>query len=109
MELTIAQLIAVFGIPSAITGLAVWWVKRRVEATEKKSQEQQENIEALIMMIVQSSKANQIGITAIARAVQRIPDAHCNGDMTEALAKMEAIQDQEKKFLIDKGIKYIFE
>lgn len=109
MELTIAQLIAVFGIPSAITGLAVWWVKRRVEASEKKNQEQQQNIEALIMMMVQSSKANQIGITAIARAVQRIPDAHCNGDMTEALAKMEAIQDQEKKFLIDKGIKYIFE
>jgi hypothetical protein len=109
MELTIAQLIAVFGIPSAITGLAVWWVKRRVEASEKKNQEQQENIEALIMMIVQSSKANQIGIQAIARAVQRIPDAKCNGDMTAALAEMEKIQQQEKQFLINKGIKYIFE
>lgn len=109
VELTIAQLIAVFGIPSAITGLAVWWVKRRVEASEKKSQEQQQNIEALIMMIVQSSKANQIGITAIAKAVQRIPDAHCNGDMTAALEKMEEIQQQEKQFLINKGIKYIFE
>ena len=109
MELTIAQLIALFGIPSAITGLAVWWVKRRVEASEKKSQEQQENIEALIMMIVQSSKANQIGIQAIARAVQRIPDAQCNGDMTAALAEMEKIQQQEKQFLINKGIKYIFE
>jgi hypothetical protein len=109
VELTIAQLIAVFGIPSAITGLAVWWVKRRVEASEKKNQEQQENIEALIMMIVQSSKANQIGIQAIARAVQRIPDAKCNGDMTAALAEMEKIQQQEKQFLINKGIKYIFE
>jgi hypothetical protein len=109
VELTIAQLIALFGIPSAITGLAVWWVKRRVEASEKKSQEQQENIEALIMMIVQSSKANQIGIQAIARAVQRIPDAKCNGDMTAALAEMEKIQQQEKQFLINKGIKYIFE
>ena len=109
MELTIAQLIAVFGIPSAITGLTVWWVKRRVEQSEKKSQEQQENIEALIMMIVQSSKANQIGIQAIARAVQRIPDAQCNGDMTAALAEMEKIQQQEKQFLINKGIKYIFE
>lgn len=109
MELTIAQIIAVFGIPSAITGLAVWWVKRRVEASEKKNQEQQENIEALIMMIVQSSKANQIGIQAIARAVQRIPDAQCNGDMTAALAEMEKIQQQEKQFLINKGIKYIFE
>lgn len=109
MELTIAQLVAIFGIPSAITGICVWWVKRRIEQNEKKSQEQQENIEALIMMMVQSSKANQIGIQAIARAVQRIPDAQCNGDMTAALAEMERIQAQEKQFLINKGIKYIFE
>ena len=105
----IAELIMLFGIPSAITGLGIWWFKRRVEASEKKNQEQQENIEALIMMIVQSSKANQIGITAIARAVQRIPDAQCNGDMTNALAEIEKIQQQEKQFLINKGIKYIFE
>lgn len=105
----IAELLLLFGIPSAITGLGIWWFKRRVEASEKKNQEQQENIEALIMMIVQSSKANQIGITAIARAVQRIPDAQCNGDMTAALAEIEKIQQQEKQFLINKGIKYIFE
>lgn len=105
----IAQLLMLFGIPSAITGLGVWWFKKRVEETEKKSQEQQKNMEDLIMMIIQSSKANQIGITAIARAVQRIPDANCNGDMTAALAEMEQIQEQEKKFLMDKGIKYIFE
>jgi hypothetical protein len=105
----IIELIMLFGIPSAITGLGVWWFKRRVEQSEKKSQEQQANIEALIMMIVQSSKANQIGIQAIARAVQRIPDAKCNGDMTAALAEMEKIQQQEKQFLINKGIKYIFE
>ena len=105
----IAELILLFGIPSAITGLGIWWFKRRVEQSEKKNQEQQENIEALIMMIVQSSKANQIGIQAIARAVQRIPDAQCNGDMTAALAEMERIQQQEKQFLINKGIKYIFE
>ena len=105
----IAELLLLFGIPSAITGLGIWWFKRRVEASEKKNQEQQENIESLIMMIVQSSKANQIGIQAIARAVQRIPDAQCNGDMTAALAEMERIQAQEKQFLINKGIKYIFE
>lgn len=104
----IVELILLFGIPSSITGLGIWWFKKRVEASEKKSQEQQQNIEALIMMIIQSSKANQIGITAIAKAVQRIPDAECNGDMTAALAEMETIQEQEKKFLMDKGIKYIF-
>lgn len=107
--MNIYELILLFGIPSAITGIAVWWFKRRIERSEKKSQEQQENIEALIMMMIQSSKANQIGITAIAKAVQRIPDAHCNGDMTAALEEMETIQQKEKQFLMNKGIKYIFE
>ena len=103
------EILTLFGIPSAITGLGVWWVKKRVEANEQKAKEREENLESLIMMIVQSSKANQIGITAIARAVQRIPDAHCNGDMTAALAEMEEIQKKEKQFLMDKGIKYILE
>lgn len=60
-------------------------------------------------MIVQSSKANQIGIEAIARAVQRIPDAQCNGDMKTALEQMQEIQAKEKQFLIERGIKYLFE
>ena len=103
------EILTLFGIPGAITGLAVWWVKRKIEINEKKNADQQKNIEALIMMMIQSSKANQIGITAIAKAIQRIPDAKCNGDMTSALEQMEEIHKQEKQFLIDKGIKYIFE
>lgn len=109
MELTIAQLIAVFGIPTAITGLAVWWFKRRIEQNEAKSKEHESNLESLVLMMMQTSRANTVGITAIAKAIQRIPDAHCNGDMTAALEEMEKIQKKEQQFIIDKGIKYIFE
>lgn len=109
MELTIAQLIAVFGIPTAITGLGVWWFKRRIERNETKAKEHENNLEALVLMMMQTSRANTVGITAIAKAIQRIPDAHCNGDMTAALEEMEKIQKKEQQFIIDKGIKYIFE
>lgn len=109
MELTIAQLIAVFGIPTAITGLAVWWFKRRIEQNEAKAKEHESNLESLVLMMMQTSRANTVGITAIAKAIQRIPDAHCNGDMTAALEEMEKIQKKEQQFIIDKGIKYIFE
>lgn len=109
MELTIAQLIAVFGIPSAITGLGVYFLKRRIEKNEAKAKEHEENLEALVLMMMQTSRANTVGITAIARAVQRIPDAQCNGDMTAALAQMEEIQKKEQQFVLDKGIKYLFE
>lgn len=109
MELTIAQLIAVFGIPTAITGIAVWFMKRRIEKNEAKAKEHESNLESLVLMMMQTTRANTVGITAIAKAVQRIPDAHCNGDMTSALEEMEAIQKKEQQFIIDKGIKYIFE
>ena len=105
----IIELIMLFGIPSAITGFGVWWIKRRIEANEKKAKEHEENLEALVLMMMQTTRANTVGITAIARAVQRIPDAQCNGDMTRALEEMDRIQKKEQQFIIDKGVKYLFE
>lgn len=107
MELV--ELIALFGIPSAITGFAIWWIKRRIEQSEAKSKEHEANLEALVLMMMSSTRANTVGITAIARAVQRIPDAKCNGDMVAALEEMESIQKKEQQFVMDKGIKYLFE
>lgn len=62
-----------------------------------------------MMLIMQNTRATNILAEATARAVQRIPDAHCNGDMTAALAEAERIQKEEKDFLFDQGIKHIFD
>lgn len=109
MEDTIIQLLVLFGIPTAITGLGSFLIKRRVEKGEAEAKEREQNLESLVLMMIQSSRANSVGITAIARAVQRIPDAHCNGDMKAALEEMEKIQTKEQQFITDKGIKYLFE
>ena len=109
VEDTIIQLIMLFGIPTAITGLVSFLLKRRIEKGEAEAKEREQNLESLILMMIQSSRANSVGITAIARAVQRIPDAHCNGDMKAALEEMEKIQTKEQQFITDKGIKYLFE
>ena len=103
------EILAFLGIPTAVIGLVFWYLKRRIVASEKKQQEKTLNTEALILMMMQSTRANTVGITAIAKAVQRIPDAHCNGDMTSALEQMEEIQKKEQQFIIDKGIQHIFE
>lgn len=107
MEVT--QLVLLFGIPTAITGFGIWLAQRRIQKNEAKAKEHEENLEALVLMMMQTARANTVGITAIARAVQRIPDAQCNGDMTAALEEMEKIQHKEQQFIIDKGIRYIFE
>ena len=105
----ILEIILMFGVPTAITGFGIWLIKRKIEKNEKQQIEKENNLESLILMMLQTTRANTIGITAVAEAIQRIPDAHCNGDMTKALEYMKTIQEKEKDFLMDKGVKHIFE
>lgn len=111
--------LAQWGVPTAlgggIVGLLFWWLKRRIDLQEKRHAEQErqqlereKNQQALFLMMMQSTRANAIGIKAIARAVQRIPDAHCNGDMTAALEAMTKHQEEEKEFLMKQGVQNVF-
>ena len=45
---------------------------------------------------------------ATARAVQRIPDANCNGDMHDALEYAEKIKHEQKDFLTEQGVEAIY-
>ena len=103
------EMILIFGVPSAITGFGVWLIKRKLEKNERQTNEKESNLQDLVLMMLQTTRANAVGITAVAKAIQRIPDARCNGDMTKALEYMKAIQEKEKDFLMDKGVKHIFE
>lgn len=103
------EIILLFGVPSAITTFGVWLIKRKIEKNEKRYNEKENNLEDLVLMMLQTTRANAVGITAVAKAIQRIPDAHCNGDMTKALEYMKTVQEKEKDFLMDKGVKHIFE
>lgn len=105
----IGTVVATLGIPTAITGILGWYLKRRIDRQEEQQLERERNQEQLILMMMQSTRANNVGIEAIARAIQRIPDAHCNGDMTAALDKMKAHQAEEKDFLMKLGVKHIFD
>ena len=100
--------IAAMGIPSAITGLAVWRLKKQIDKRDAKNEERERNTEQMILLIAQNSRATYTVAEATAKAVQRIPEAHCNGDMTAALAKAKELQMEEQQFLIDQGIKRIF-
>ena len=102
------ETLIVWGIPTAITGLMVWWLKRQIDKRDARAEEREKNTERLMLMIMQTSRATNVLAEATAKAVQRIPDAHCNGDMTEALRKASEIQKEEQQFLIDQGVKHIF-
>ena len=107
------------GIPTALTGFLVWWLKRHIDKRDKIAErkaeearaaadEREKNYERLMVMIMQTARATNVLAEATARAVQRIPDAHCNGDMTKALEQAAKIQQEEQQFLINQGVKHIF-
>ena len=102
-ELVVA-FIAAMGIPSAIMGLIVWRLRKRVEDREKAQDRKNEDQQELILILVQSTRASIALGEATAKAMQRIPDAHCNGDMKKALEYATSIKHDQKNFLAQQGI-----
>lgn len=108
VTLNIGQLLLAFvaamGIPSAIMGLIVWKLERRISKREKSIEEREVAQEDLFLLLVQSTGAAIALGEATAKAVQRIPDAHCNGDMHEALEYATSIKHKQKDFLARQGV-----
>lgn len=90
-------IVAAFGIPSAVTGLLF----RRLEKKLDKKEEAQKKHEYLLIKSINATMS--LG-EATAEAVQRIPDAHCNGDMTAALAYAKAVKHEQKDFLNEQAV-----
>lgn len=107
--MNVEALLIAMGVPSGLFGLALWYFKKRIDEKEKRQQEQEKSREQLLLMMMKSTRENTALCTAIAKAVQRIPDAHCNGDMTEALERAKRASEEEKKFLMEHGVMHIFE
>lgn len=123
--------LAMFGIPTAITGLFFGVLKvqiekmldrqedkrkeeekqreKKEEEREKRALEREKDRERLIMMQLESTRAAVVLSEATAKAVQRIPDAKCNGDMTKALEEASKIQTRTKEFLFEKGLRSLYE
>lgn len=111
--MNIENILLLIGLPTAVTsaavGFIVWLFKRKIDKSNKEQEEHNKNVEKLMIAMFQTSKANNVLSVATAKAVQRIPDAHCNGDMTAALEEAEKMIREEKDFLFDQGIKHILE
>ena len=100
------EILLAFGAPSALLGFAIWYIKGIIAKNQKKQEEHDKNLESLVLMMLQSTRANSILCKATAEAVR---DGHCNGNMTSAMQVVEKAAEAEKQFLLEKGIKYIFE
>lgn len=111
-------IIGAAGIPGLIAGFVVWLMQRKILTRDKqreeenlryrKEREQKEaDRERLELFLVESVNATVALSVATAKAVQRIPDAHCNGDMHKALEVAETAQRNQESFLRQRGLQAI--
>lgn len=88
IEINIGALVVLLGIPTAVTGFCFWMLEHRIQQREKQKEaeeakQQQEAAarerarEDLQIITIQGTSAAIALGEATARAVQRIPDAHC--------------------------------
>lgn len=132
--MTVGELAAICGIPSAVTvaivGFFVWLLERSIvkretaraeeDAKREKAREaeeakleaertKQENSRKVFEKNLLASTNAALAVSeATARAVQRIQDAHCNGDMHAALNYAAKIKHEQRDFLAAQGIDNIF-
>lgn len=113
ITLDIGQLVLAFvaamGIPSALMGFIVWKLERRISKQEQETEDREAAREKMLLLVIQSSSAAIALGEATAKAVQRIPDAHCNGDMHAALDYAAKVKHEQKDFLSAQGIHAMYD
>ena len=116
----VTAIIIAASIPSALTGFCFWLIEQRLqkrakkrEDEEKERRKEEERREKLReqqeLLLVQGVGAAIALGEATARAVQRIPDAHCNGDMHAALEYAAKVKHEQKDFLARQGIEALYD
>ncbi len=107
-------------LPSAVTAFCFWLIELRItkqskirEDKDKKREESAEKREKILekqqTLLVRSVSAAIVLGEATAKAVQRIPDTHCNGDMHAALKYAAQVKQEQDDFLTQQGIENIYE
>ena len=101
------EILIACGVPTAITGLFVWLLKKHIDKKDDARAERDRAREEFELMLVKGNNAAIALGEATAKAVQNIPDAHCNGDMHDALDYAQRVKHEQKDFLSEQGIKHI--
>ena len=121
MDATTGFIVAMIAcLPSAVTGLCFWCIQQKIQKADKKrdeaekqrrrTAEKREQLrEQQELFLVQGVNAAIALGEATAKAVQRIPDAKCNGDMHAALDYAAKIKHEHRDFLAKQGILQLYE
>ncbi len=105
IELDIAQLVALMGIPSAITGLCFWLIQRRLTKRDEEFDRRDAARERNEVLLVRSVGAAIALGEATATALK---NGHANGETEAALEYAKRIKHEQKDFFTEQGIHAIY-
>ena len=104
--------IAAMGIPSAITGVIIRRWERKADKVIAKAEEAHDNkvdaVKTNEKLLIKTTLATAALALATARAVQRIPDANCNGDMHAAIDYTVKVKNEYRDFFREQAIDDLF-
>ena len=114
----VTAIIVAASIPSALTGFFFWLIEQSIQKRADKEKAERKERQKEVDAREQIREKNELCIIncvnaslalgeATARAVQRIPDAHCTGDMHAALDYAQKVKHEQKDFLNEQALKQI--
>lgn len=95
-------------IPSGITGFCFWLMQRKLTKRQKEEEKKEDARRKNETIVIEGVIAAITLGEATAKAVQRIPDAHCNGDMHDALDYATAVKNKHRDFIREQGIDALY-
>jgi len=108
IELSIGGLVTLLGLPTAITAFCFWLLQQRITKRDKAQEERERAREKNEVLIIKGMGAAIALGEATAQAVQRIPDAHCNGDMHAALEYARKVKHEHKEFMTEQSVQALY-
>ena len=108
IELSIGGLVTLLGLPTAITAFCFWLLQQRITKRDKAQEEREKAREKNEVLIIKGVGAAIALGEATAQAVQRIPDAHCNGDMHAALDYARKVKHEHKEFMTEQSVQALY-
>ena len=108
IELSVGGLVTLLGLPTAITAFCFWMLQQRITKRDKAQDERERAREKNEVLIIKGMGAAIALGEATAEAVQRIPDAHCNGDMHAALEYARKVKHEHKEFLTEQSVQALY-
>lgn len=109
----IVTFVAAMGIPSVLTSYMLSRHEKRLEKRdeqrEKERAKKEKDMDTHQKLLLETINASLALGEATARAVQRIPDAKCNGDMHAALEYAQKVKHEQKDFLREQALENLHE